>query len=511
MSVVCASKGGGVVVNVAYAVSAGVAVVRGDEREILEGESLASTPRDRSTCQAPKRSHPFFQRCPRCPRRRRRHSQRRELLVRRTNYLPATTSDSRTDRQSQIMRALCSWLLLAAALPAALAVKTEDFKTCSQSAFCRRGQALADRAAQNPSWRSPYTVDAASVAHHHASFAAAVKSSLYPHINFKLDVRVHKDGVVRVLMDEVGGLRKRYDETSSWALIAEPTLTHDARWVVGSGEARAVTGDGTEVVVSFDPLKVVLYRNGKEQVVLNGLGLLHLEHFRTKDEPKTEEVRGPEDAQTVMQAPKSTAWFEGEQEDGYWEETWKSWTDSKPKGECLRSHLQTCPYRSTRAGISFSGYQLPNSWSRLRYPSTCDATFAAHHLWRECVLQRAIPAVEFGCLRVPRRLHDVALRFHPSHVCTFGRLYCRCFQRHRLRHVHRRRTPGRHVFVHALDLRVWDPRCLSHSRPNTCGHLQAVHWSHRLDRNACSLGAWISPMPLELRKFRRRACRPETV
>lgn len=250
------------------------------------------------------------------------------------------------------MRALSSLLLLVAAVPAALALKTEDWKTCSQAAFCRRGRALNERASSTPDWKSPYSIDPSSVAFPRGeTFTAAVKSSLYPEIKFGLEVRVHKDGVVRVRMDEVGGLRKHYDEAASWALIVEPEVTKNLDWVVGKTEIRAFVGpkeDKVELVVSFDPLKVALYRNGKEQVVLNGLGLLHMEHFRSKDAsrddaPVPEEGLDAEDAQTVMKSPNPRAWFEGDQEDGYWEETFRTWTDSKPKGECVEV-FSTCQY-----------------------------------------------------------------------------------------------------------------------------------------------------------------------
>ncbi|TCD66261.1 hypothetical protein EIP91_001590 [Steccherinum ochraceum] len=241
------------------------------------------------------------------------------------------------------MRVLGSFLLLAA-VPVTLAVKSHDFKTCSQAGFCRRGRALSARAAQHESWRSPYTVDADSltISTDQASFIAGVKSSLYPNIKFGLEVRVHEDGVVRVKMDEVDGLRKRYDEAASWALIADPKISNNIKWKVGKKDARAVYGakKDVEVVVSFEPLKVTTFRNGKEQVVLNGRGLLHLEHFRTKEPavaeiPESEvpeEGLDVEDAQKVLKAAKPTAWFEGEEEDAYWEETFSSWTDSKPKG-----------------------------------------------------------------------------------------------------------------------------------------------------------------------------------
>ena len=244
-------------------------------------------------------------------------------------------------------------MLLLAALPYVLAVKTEDFKTCSQAAFCRRGRALSERAGQNPNWRSPYSVNADSlvVSPGSATLTAGVKSSLYPDIKFGLEVRVHEDGVVRVIMDEVDGLYKRYSEAASWALISEPRISHDIQWKVGKKDVRAVYGSkvDVEIVVYFDPLKIVMYRAGKEQVVLNGLGLLHMEHFRRKEEAKP--VETPEegldegDTQVVMQTPNDRAWFEGDTEDGYWEETWKSWTDSKLKGMCNSSKVVSCAYR----------------------------------------------------------------------------------------------------------------------------------------------------------------------
>src|ERR1700723_1203158 len=106
-------------------------------------------------------------------------------------------------------------LLLLLSLPTISAVKSGDFKTCSQSAFCRRGRALAVRASENAGiWKSPYSLDSSSItiAADQASFTAGVNSELYPDVKFELDVRIHDDGVVRVRMDEREGLFKRYDE-----------------------------------------------------------------------------------------------------------------------------------------------------------------------------------------------------------------------------------------------------------------------------------------------------------
>ena len=249
------------------------------------------------------------------------------------------------------MRSLvvAAWLLLLLPARSVVAVKEQDFKKCNESAFCRRGRALGDRAVEyaksGEKWKSPYSLDASTIALEDGGsrFTGRVRSSLYPEIKFELDVRVHEDGVVQVRMDEREGLRKRYDEAASWALFNEPVLSSSSKWNVGKKEITVVYGekkDQMEVTVEFEPLVVRMRRNGKDQVVLNGQGLLHMEHFREKTEKKVEEVEAKdgevpvaegEQAQKVIQLLPN-AWFEGDTEDGLWQETWKSWTDTKPKG-----------------------------------------------------------------------------------------------------------------------------------------------------------------------------------
>lgn len=232
---------------------------------------------------------------------------------------------------------LTSFLLLLVG-QTTLAVKKEDFKTCSQSGFCRRGRALASRAREAETWNSPYSIDPTSIAIHEneASVTAAVRSALYPDVKFGLDVRIQEDGVVRVRMDEVGGLRKRYDEAARWALAEEPTINKEIRWWTGQKDLKAQYGGDVEVVVEYEPLRVVLYRGGVEQVVINGRGLLHMEHFRVKEEEVA--AQEGEDGQEVLSV-KPTAWFEGDVQDALWEETFSKWTDSKPKG---RSSISLC-------------------------------------------------------------------------------------------------------------------------------------------------------------------------
>lgn len=227
-----------------------------------------------------------------------------------------------------------------------LAFKPESFKTCSQSGFCRRGRALSARAhATGESWHSPYYIVPSSVLPDptDAFFTAVVKSTVYPHLSFSLEVRAHEDGVVRVRMDEVAGLRGHYNEAASWALVRDPPLSKSShvKWLVGKSETRTKYGSqGTtfEVVVQHNPLKVTFYKNGEEQVVLNGRGLLHMEHFRMKQDTQPPQIEGAE-AEQVPFHVNNAAWFEGEQQDAWWEETWSTWTDSKPKGKKSRLRI----------------------------------------------------------------------------------------------------------------------------------------------------------------------------
>ena len=63
-----------------------------------------------------------------------------------------------------------------------------------------------------------------------------------------------------------------------------------------------------------------------------------MEHFRTKEERKMEET-SQEGEQVVLGATNPRAWFEGEDEDGWWDERFGGHTDTKPKGEYEHLHL----------------------------------------------------------------------------------------------------------------------------------------------------------------------------
>ncbi|KAF8608373.1 glycoside hydrolase family 31 protein [Ceratobasidium sp. AG-I] len=237
------------------------------------------------------------------------------------------------------MRLSTQLAIIAVLAEAVLGVKHHDFKTCSQSGFCRRGRALAQRAHDTgTSWTSPYSVDTSKlrISSDRSTITVGVNSSIHPGIKFELSVAVHEDGGARVRMDEIDGLKKRYDGAADWALASKPEL-RGVKWNPVDGGVEGLWDDVT-LRVRYEPLLVELVRNGRVEMSMNGRGLLHMEHFRekieAKVEEKTEEAESTEGEQVVVKQPevKANAWFEGETEDDYWEEKFSSWTDSKPKG-----------------------------------------------------------------------------------------------------------------------------------------------------------------------------------
>ncbi|BGP48447.1 glucosidase II [Rhodotorula kratochvilovae] len=250
---------------------------------------------------------------------------------------------------------VASLLLVISRLPTSRAVKRHDFKTCSQSGFCSRNRALADRAQEaGQAWSSPYAL-AAPPQFAHGSLSAAVTNALFPNIKFSLEVRFQKDGTARVLMDEVDGLRQRYNEAARWALDKVPQVDiDDQHYTVRHGKGFTTVkyvGGHNEVRLDHAPLTVTFLRDGQPHVVLNERRLFNMEHFRVKtvgEQPEELVVQDPAHPEEQLVIVKDEAFpgFLPPNEDGMWEETFGGKTDSKPKGP-----------ESLSLDITFPGYE----------------------------------------------------------------------------------------------------------------------------------------------------------
>jgi alpha 1,3-glucosidase len=147
--------------------------------------------------------------------------------------------------------------------------------------------------------------------------------------------------VARIVMDEVDGLRQRYNEAANWAIQSQPELAlDDGDFVVDIGKKKTsvkYAGGRHEVRIEHKPVKITFFRDGQPHVVVNERGLLNMEHFRVKtvgEQPEEVVVEDPSHPgeQRVIVKEEAFPGFLPENEDGMWEETFNGKKDTKPKG-----------------------------------------------------------------------------------------------------------------------------------------------------------------------------------
>ncbi|KAJ2161329.1 glucosidase II [Coemansia sp. RSA 552] len=232
-----------------------------------------------------------------------------------------------------------SWLFIAAALaPAALAVKREDFKTCEKSAFCRRHRQFAESAAQNSQPAGPaqslYSVVGDSVRLDNHTLVALVQHAT-DQVPLALEISFLASGTIRIRAQEDEPLLPRFDGTQRYTLRDEgQSLPYaspgDLRLSSDTGGEAPVhtvsytTGTGSEfrLRMAEKPWSLTYLRDGKPVAQLNTKGLFRFEHLRQRPETVADDA------------------------DGEWKESFRSWTDSKPRGP-----------ESFGMDIRFAGYE----------------------------------------------------------------------------------------------------------------------------------------------------------
>ncbi|KAI0218344.1 glucosidase II [Massospora cicadina] len=242
------------------------------------------------------------------------------------------------------MRALFKIGLLFGVMNLAVGVKREDFKTCSQSSFCRRNRELAKVGAANPT-PSPYAVLPDSLHFQNSEFSADIVNQRN-HVKFTLQVFFLENDAVRVRVNEKIPIKPRYDEAKKHVLVKEPALKRHADLVRKdtSGEAFSVEySDGLyTATVQFSPFQIEFSSAEGPLLTLNERGLFNFEHLRVKEEPTPEQA---EKKRIVEPTPDAPGEDENEDdaveeedldastsEDGLWEETFKGFTDPKKDG-----------------------------------------------------------------------------------------------------------------------------------------------------------------------------------
>uniref|UniRef100_A0A665XFR7 Glucosidase, alpha; neutral AB n=1 Tax=Echeneis naucrates TaxID=173247 RepID=A0A665XFR7_ECHNA len=179
------------------------------------------------------------------------------------------------------------------------AVDKGNFKTCDQSAFCKRQRALKPG-------ESPYRALLETMELTNTRLTLQLINDNNK-VRLLLELYRLQGNITRVKINELKPLKPRYEVPD--VLIREPPteplslLSQDENGVVLS-----LGAESQRVIVSARPFRLDIMEGREVLMSLNSRGLLAFEHLRMQnvDEEKVE--------------------------DGMWEETFKSHTDSKPNG-----------------------------------------------------------------------------------------------------------------------------------------------------------------------------------
>lgn len=224
-----------------------------------------------------------------------------------------------------------------------------NFKTCQQSGFCKRQRNV-------PENQSPYFVNPNSVELSLSKVKMILDSKSPKSVPLSLTLHILADGMLRIRADEANPLEKRYEIPMGDVLVSEPAeenfkmLERDANKIVIEQPSSSA-----KIVIHSEPFHVDVYSSSDEPIVsLNARGLLKIEHLRMKEaqheqqKPADEEKNG-EEVDEEKKDEEEVKQFEEEEKDeepandkqeevaddsepDMWEETFKSHTDSKPKG-----------------------------------------------------------------------------------------------------------------------------------------------------------------------------------
>lgn len=243
-----------------------------------------------------------------------------------------------TGKGSHLIRLLSLFLLLAGLVEM---VKHEDFKTCSQSSFCRRNKAFAEKQLSSHA-SSPYALEEATIKFDAGILSGVVKKTLKNGgiVELPLQVTILKSGVARFTLDEQrrrdlnivlpDGKEKRvnkarYNEAEKYTIVGGLEVDTQVEMIKRDGDTIINYGPAGSYSVRIEhaPLKVIFSRDKEEQVIFNERALLNMEHWRPRPTPK--------DAQEGEEAASTTD-DNGEDTTGMWEEDFNHKPDSKPRG-----------------------------------------------------------------------------------------------------------------------------------------------------------------------------------
>uniref|UniRef100_A0A672J4Z0 Uncharacterized protein n=1 Tax=Salarias fasciatus TaxID=181472 RepID=A0A672J4Z0_SALFA len=214
-------------------------------------------------------------------------------------------------------------LWLAVCLTGTWAVDRGNFKTCDQSAFCKRQRALKPG-------ESPYRALLETMELTNTRLTLQLINDNNK-VRLLLELYRLQGNITRVKINELKPLKPRYEVPD--VLIREPPteplsiLSQDENGVVLS-----LGAESQRVIISARPFRLDIMEGSDVLMSLNSRGLLAFEHLRMrKDTQADPEGEKKEETDPASQA-ETTKEEEEKVEDGMWEETFKSHSDGKPNG-----------------------------------------------------------------------------------------------------------------------------------------------------------------------------------
>lgn len=179
----------------------------------------------------------------------------------------------------------------------ASAVKHELFKDCNQAGFCVRNRFYANQISAAKA-ESPYFIDSTSVTQSEKAIEAAVKKRLPngAEISFELLILMLPGDNVRFKVDEKRNISssgplnvKRYDGTAAAAFGQDPeekTLHFPSKLTKNAQKMSFEYGlnNNLRLELTYNPVKLTIYKNDEPLIVLNDKQFLNIEHYRTQKE-----------------------------------------------------------------------------------------------------------------------------------------------------------------------------------------------------------------------------------
>uniref|UniRef100_A0A8C1ETP2 Neutral alpha-glucosidase AB n=1 Tax=Cyprinus carpio carpio TaxID=630221 RepID=A0A8C1ETP2_CYPCA len=228
----------------------------------------------------------------------------------------------------------------------AQAVDRSNFKTCDQSAFCKRQRELKPG-------QSPYRalLDTLELSNSRLSLQLINDNNK---VRLLLELYRLQGNMTRVKINELKPLKPRYEVPD--VLLSDPIT--EALSVVAQDENSLVVslgGKDQRLILSAQPFRLDIVEGSQVVMSLNSRGLLAFEHLRTRKDTsishkisstvgsmwdslksmfssKSESEQAPGQENVEQQTDEDGQIKEDDDKPGMWEETFKSHTDSKPNG-----------------------------------------------------------------------------------------------------------------------------------------------------------------------------------